>query len=100
MSNPELLEVVELPNGEVVLRRADTSEGSGEPLVSIRFSDEAKAFLGEHASSVGKSMIGAGLQLVGLIFRQHIEEEAGSEEIMTEENEEDSSSLPDKGKLH
>ncbi len=68
MSDPELLEIVELSDGEVVLRRADSSEGTGEPLVRIRFSREARGFLGDRAGALGKSMIAAGLQMLGAIF--------------------------------
>lgn len=65
MSTASFLEIVELPTGEVVLRRTDSSEGSAEPLVTVRFSEEAKAYLGEHLSEVGRGMIGAGVQMVG-----------------------------------
>ena len=42
MSDTAILEIVELANGEVVLRPA---EATGEPLVSIRFSEEAVELL-------------------------------------------------------
>lgn len=68
MSSASFLEIVELPSGEVVLRRTDSSEGSNEPLVTIHFSEEAKAYLGSHTGEVGRGMIGAGVQLVGQLY--------------------------------
>jgi hypothetical protein len=48
-----------------VLRRTDSSEGQSLPLVTIRFSEEAREQLGTHAGDVGRGMIGAGMQIVG-----------------------------------
>ena len=58
MSSP-LLEIVELENGEIVLQYA---EGEGEPLVNIRFSDEAKSYIENSALDIAKVMIQAGIQ--------------------------------------
>lgn len=55
----DLYEIVEIAEGEIVLRRADED---GEPLVSISFSDEALYFLNNHRFSVAKAMIEAGLE--------------------------------------
>lgn len=57
------LEIVETDDGEIVLRRTDSSPGVSEPLVSIRFSEEVKTLLGEHVSQVANAMIGAGVQM-------------------------------------
>ncbi len=65
MSAASFLEVVETDDGEIVLRRTDSSPGSTEPLVRIRFSPEARAFLGEHLGDIGRGMIGTGVQLAG-----------------------------------
>ena len=54
-----LLEIVDLGDGEVVLQRADDDS---EPLVSIRFSEEASAYLMENNLEVAKVMIQAGIQ--------------------------------------
>ncbi len=54
-----LLEIVDLGDGEVVLRRADDDS---EPLVSIQFSEEASAYLMENNLEVAKVMIQAGIQ--------------------------------------
>lgn len=59
-----LFEIVELPNGEIVLQRADDAgEGQGEPLVSIRFSEESLYFLSNAKYDVAKAMIEAGLEV-------------------------------------
>ncbi|MDF2445843.1 MAG: hypothetical protein K0S46_1079 [Moraxellaceae bacterium] len=62
MSAANYLEVVQNEEGEVVLRRTDTGEGSGEPLVSLRFSPEVRAMLGTHLGEVALAMMGAGMQ--------------------------------------
>lgn len=73
MSAADFLEVVETEDGDVVLRRTDASPGISEPLVSIRFSAEARALLGDHAGEVARAMIGAGVQMTGqLQARQSI----------------------------
>jgi hypothetical protein len=54
-----LLEIVELPNGDIVLRRAN---GEGEPLVNIRFSKESREYLPNGRIEVAKAMIQAGIQ--------------------------------------
>lgn len=56
---PQLLEITELPNGDIVLRRPDDT---GEPLVRIHFSKESIAFLGNHRQLVAKAMIEAGIE--------------------------------------
>ena len=57
-----LFEIIELPNGDIALRRADES---GEPLVSIRFSKESLYFLNESKIDIAKAMIEAGLEAAG-----------------------------------
>ncbi len=59
-----LFEIVELPGGEIALRRADES---GEPLVSIKFSQESLYFLNESKIDIAKAMIEAGLEAAGEI---------------------------------
>ncbi len=54
-----LYEIVELANGDVVLRRVD--DESSEPLVQIHFSEESLHYLGESKFSVAKAMIEAGM---------------------------------------
>lgn len=65
---PLLYEVVEFPDGEVGLCRAGEGRSDGEPLVTIRFSEESRYFLEaaleNGAISVAKAMIEAGLDAV------------------------------------
>ncbi|WP_039914014.1 hypothetical protein [Cellvibrio mixtus] len=64
-------EIIELINGDVALARAD-DEGN-EPLVTIRFSQESLAFLGEDKFNVAKAMIEAGMEAAGDIADQQAE---------------------------
>lgn len=57
-----LYEIIELPNGDVVLRRADEE---GEPLVSIRFSAESQYYLKDGKFEIAKAMIEAGMEVAG-----------------------------------
>ena len=59
-----LFEIIEMPDGEIALRRADES---GEPLVSIKFSEESLYFLNEAKIDIAKAMIEAGLEAAGEI---------------------------------
>lgn len=59
-----VLEIVELENGDVVLRRSDSSAGSSEPFVTIHFSEEAKSLVNQQTGQLGRFMIGVGLQMV------------------------------------
>ncbi|MHB0776966.1 hypothetical protein [Halomonas sp. WWR20] len=54
MSDTAILEIVELADGEIVLR---PSEGKGEALVSIRFSQEAAELLRQSRFEVAREMI-------------------------------------------
>lgn len=65
-------EIVELPSGEIVLKRGD-DEGSQEPLVTIRFSEESIAFLGGSRFEVAKAMIEAGMEAAGELAEQGVE---------------------------
>jgi len=53
------LEIVELPNGDIVLLRAD---GEGDPLVNIRFSDESKSYMPDSRLEIARAMIQAGIE--------------------------------------
>ena len=59
-----LLEILDLGGGEVVLQRADDDS---EPLVCIRFSEEASNYLMENNLEVAKVMIQAGIQAAAKI---------------------------------
>lgn len=54
-----LLEIVEMPNGDIVLQRSDED---GEPLVVIQFSEESRVYLMDGTLEVAKAMIQAGIQ--------------------------------------
>lgn len=58
-----LLEIIELVNGEIVLQRAD---GQGQPLLKMKFSDEAKSFIGDSQIDVVKAMIQAGIEAASM----------------------------------
>lgn len=64
-------EIVELSNGDVVLRRADDQDG--EALVSIHFSDDAKASLEAHHMDIARVMIEAGVRKVGQLSGMEVE---------------------------
>lgn len=64
-------EIIELMNGDVALARAD--DETNEPLVTIRFSPESLAFLGEEKFNVAKAMIEAGMEAAGDIADQQAE---------------------------
>jgi hypothetical protein len=59
-----LLEIVDRGDGEFVVQHADDNS---EPLVTIRFSDEARAYMMDNGLEVAKAMIQAGMQAAALI---------------------------------
>lgn len=79
MSKPQtaFLEIVELPNGDIALRRP---KDEGEPLVAIRFSAESSEFLGSARHLIAKAMIEAGLEAVHEIREQAFDDEADDED--------------------
>ncbi len=64
-------EIVELTNGDVTLQRTD--DENAQPLVTIRFSEESLAFLGEAKFNVAKAMIEAGMDAAGEVADQQAE---------------------------
>lgn len=71
-----LYEIIELPNGDIALQRADEK---GEPLVSIRFSQESLYFLNESKVEVAKAMIEAGLEAAGDMDGEEAEHDEGAD---------------------
>ena len=77
-----LLEIVDLGDGEIVLQRADDREdgdtgeltgeptGRGEPLVTIRFSEESRLYILDQSLEVAKAMIQAGIQAAAMLAEQ------------------------------
>ncbi|ROU01742.1 hypothetical protein EB809_02380 [Marinobacter sp. R17] len=59
-----ILEIVELPDGDFALRRADDET---TPLVRISFSQEARDMMEDRDLSVAKAMMTAGIEAVGNI---------------------------------
>ena len=59
-----LLEIVDRGDGVIVLQRA---EGDSEPLVTIRFSEDACHYLMDNGLEVAKAMIQAGIQAAAAI---------------------------------
>lgn len=55
------LEIVELPDGRIVLRRADDEEA----LVTLEFSADAKGFLQGQHIEIAKAMFNVGVQMAG-----------------------------------
>jgi hypothetical protein len=67
------LEIVELPDGRIELRRAE-DEGS---LVTLDFSEDAKVFLqGQHVE-VAKAMLSVGVQMAGRLMEGEAERDEG-----------------------
>jgi hypothetical protein len=72
-----LLEIIDLGDGEIVLQRA---EHEGEPLVTIRFSEESRLYIMDQGLEVAKAMIQAGLQAASQLSEQaEIEIEAAAD---------------------
>ena len=100
-----LLEIVDLGNGEIVLRRADEGDERGanagdnpgansnansdskrgnEPLVTIRFSEESRIYIMDQGLEVAKAMIQAGIQAAAAVAEQAgVEVEAESAAAQT-----------------
>ena len=84
-----ILEIVELESGEVVLRRTDSSAGSSEPFVAIKFSQEAKELVNGNTAHLGRLMISMGLQMVAKMHKEAMEaamKEAEAAENAAEED--------------
>jgi len=54
-----VLEIVELPNGDIALQRAGEDE---EPLVLIQFSEASRVYLMDGTLEVARAMIQAGIE--------------------------------------
>ncbi len=66
------LEIVELPSGEIVLRRSD--EENTEPLVTMSFSQELLDFLQGEQVEVARAMLDACIAEVGRKTESEAEE--------------------------
>lgn len=68
------LEIVELPDGRIVLRRSEEES----PLVTLNFSGEAREFLQDRYIDVARAMFHAGLEAAGHLAE---DEAVESEEV-------------------
>lgn len=71
------LEIVELSDGRVALRRSDED---GEPLLVIEFSPDAQDYLQGQYIEVAKAMISAGMQMAGQVIEE--EESVPQERVL------------------
>lgn len=62
-----LLEIIDLGDGEIVLKRA---EDEGDALVTIRFSEESRMYIADQGMEVAKAMIQAGIQAAAQLADQ------------------------------
>lgn len=67
-----LFEIVELPNGDIALRRADDD---GEPLVTIQFSEESEYYLQGVKIDVARAMIQTGLETASEMAQLNADDE-------------------------
>ena len=56
----DLLEIIELPSGDIALKRVDDE---GDPLVTISFSPESEVMLDRLKMSVARAMLEAGMNV-------------------------------------
>jgi hypothetical protein len=56
-----VLELVQLPDGEVALRPVG---GEGEPLVTIRFSEQIQHTFGDQLQGISQTMVQAALMMI------------------------------------
>ena len=68
------VEIVRLKNGDIALQRQDDPDN---PLVTIRFSDEAQQWLQGSDLEIAKIMVEAGAQGINMIQQQKLETLSG-----------------------
>lgn len=67
-----VLEIIELPDGEIVLKRVDDNS---QPLVKISFSEESVSMLDSMKLEIARVMIEAGMQAFAEINSMRIADE-------------------------
>lgn len=72
------LEIVELPDGRIVLRRAEDDAA----LVTLDFSEEAKSFLQGAHVDVAKAMLTVGLQMAGKMVEGELDSVDEAERVL------------------
>lgn len=60
-SSETVLELVQLSDGELVLRSSKTDD---QPLVTIKFSEQVQEVLGDNAQALGQHMVQSAIQMV------------------------------------
>lgn len=73
------LEIIELADGTVALRRPDEK---GKPLLKLEFSEEARDFLQGNYVEVAKAMIGAGMEMAGQLMDEDAEVEFDEHRVL------------------
>src|SRR5690606_12506436 len=73
------LEIVELADGTVALRRPDEE---GRPLLVIEFSEGGREFLQGHYVEVAKAMIDTGMQSAGQIMEEDADLELDEHRVL------------------
>jgi len=64
-----LIEIIQLPSGEIEVRRVDGRGAKGdEPVVKFTFSNEALEFMGDATMEIARVMVQAGLDAVSDIM--------------------------------
>ncbi len=64
--NLTFLEIVELPNGDIVVRQADSKE---DPFIFLRFSEQSRFYLGSARMEVARRMIQSGLKAINAMAK-------------------------------
>ena len=95
-----ILEIVELESGEVVLRRTDSSAGSSQPFVAIKFSQEAKELVNGNTAHLGRLMISMGLQMVAKMHKEAMEAAIKESESASDESLPEEDMPPPNSRLH
>lgn len=68
-------EIVELSNGDIVLRNASDDQQSEPAMVTINFSEQAKDILQAQHLDVARTMLEAGIRKVGEMSGMSVEQE-------------------------
>lgn len=79
------LEIIELENGQIALRRADSDD---EPIMRICFSDDVRAQLDDECIDVAKVMLTAGIHMISDLNVKA----AGAAEALDSESEDENES--------
>ncbi|SEQ37908.1 hypothetical protein SAMN03080615_01288 [Amphritea atlantica] len=76
------LEIIELDDGQIALRRADSDD---EPIMRISFSDSVREQLEEECIDVAKVMLTAGIHMISDLNGKAIDADNGVSEIESDD---------------